>query len=103
MDACGHFHAVLHNMNPCPDWPCPDVAGGHAYSEDGVTWYYSSTTVKGAAFNGSGTFTNGDKFSFGRRERPHFIQGPNKELLALTNGVQYGMSNGDATYTFLQP
>lgn len=98
-DSNGNFHAVLHNMQPCPDWPCPEVAGGHAYSEDGINWFYS-----GVAFGGSGEFTDGHPFSFSRRERPHVIQDPTtKELLAVTNGVQYGMQFGDAVYTFLQP
>ena len=98
MDAKGRFHAVVHNMNPCPQWPCPAVAGGHAFSEDGVQWHYS-----GVAFNSSGYFDDGTPFSFSRRERPHVIQGSQRELLAVTSGVQYGMANGDATYTFLQP
>jgi hypothetical protein len=36
LDARGYFHAIFHNMDPCPDYPCPEVAGGHAFSTDVV-------------------------------------------------------------------
>lgn len=102
LDARGHFHALFHNMDPCPDYPCPEVAGGHAFSLDGAAWSYT-----GVAYNSSGLYTNGIPFSFHRRERPHPVMAEDgRTIVALTTGVNYqdgSTAHGDATFTFLQP
>jgi hypothetical protein len=102
LDARGHFHALFHNMDPCPDYPCPEVAGGHAFSVDGLSWNYS-----GVAYNSTGFYTDGTPFSFLRRERPHPVMAEDGfTIVALTTGVNYhdgSTAHGDATFTFLQP
>ena len=102
LDAHGRFHALFHNMDPCPDYPCPEVAGGHAFSADGVVWIYT-----GVAYNSTGYYTDGTRFSFGRRERPHPVMAADGyTIVALTTGVNYAdksTAHGDATFTFLQP
>jgi hypothetical protein len=89
-------------MVPCPNYPCPEVAGGHAFSSDGITWNYT-----GVAFNSSGHYTDGTPFSFSRRERPHPVMAADGiTIVAVTSGVQYQDATtayGDATFTFLQP
>ena len=85
-----------------PRLPCPEVAGGHAFSVDGVAWNYT-----GVAFNATGFYTDGTPFSFLRRERPHPIMAADGvTIVALTTGVNYrdaSTAHGDATFTFLQP
>jgi len=102
IDARGYFHAIFHNMDPCPDYPCPEVAGGHAFSIDGVVWTYT-----GVAYNSSGFYTDSTPFSFHRRERPHPIMAADGHtIVALTTGVNYvdeSTAYGDGTFTFLQP
>ena len=102
LDARGRFHALFHNMDPCPDYPCPEVAGGHAFSADGVAWSYT-----GVAYNSSGLYADGAPFSFSRRERPHPVMAADGvTIVALTTGVGYAdgsAAHGDATFTFLQP
>ena len=69
---------------------------------DGVSWTYT-----GVAGNSSGVYTDGTKFAFSRRERPHPVFGHDGvTIVAITNGVQYKDSTtagGDAVFTFLQP
>ena len=100
MDAKGRFHGLFHNMQPQGNAPGTNL--GHAYSEDGIQWFYS-----GVAGNSSGVYTDGSAFTFSRRERPHPVFGPDgTTIVALTNGVQYKDSTtkgGDAVFTFLQP
>jgi len=98
-DENGYFHAVFHNMVPCPDYPCPEVAGGHAYSPNGRNWTYT-----GVAFNSSGSYEDGTNFTFLRRERPHLLfDSDGTTIVGLTSGVAYGGEAGDATFTFAQP
>ena len=101
-DARGNIHALFHNMDPCPNYPCPEVAGGHAVSSDGIHWNYT-----GVAYNASGYYTDGTPFSFSRRERPHPVMGADGvTVVALTTGVVYDDATtqyGDACFTFVQP
>ena len=53
IDRSGTFHSVWHNMDPCPDYPCPEVAGGHAFSTDGITWSYTGT-----AYGSTGSYVD---------------------------------------------
>ncbi len=100
LDAAGVFHALFHNMVPRFG---PDVAGGHAFSEDGVSWTYT-----GVAYNSSGLYADGSAFSFSRRERPHPIMAPDGvTIVALSTGVVYSDDpaavHGSPSFTFVQP
>ena len=90
----GHFHALFHAMDPGDD---QTYCGGHAFSEDGLSWTYS-----GIAFSNLVNFTDGSSFAFSRRERPHLLFAPDKTPIALSNGVQYGGPFGDAVFTLVQ-
>ena len=95
-DCDGYYHALFHNMSPQDD---QTYCGGHAYSMDGVEWIYA-----GLAFGNTVEFTDGTKFTFPRRERPHLIMDDDGcTPLAVTSSVEYGGRYGDATYTLLQP
>ena len=80
------------------------VCGGHAYSVDGVQWFYP--LIIGEAYTQFATITNSTVVEFSRRERPHIVLGKDGVTpIALTNGA--GMDGvgkyGDHTWTFLQP
>lgn len=104
MDAQGIFHAVFHNQIEKDD---ERLCGGHAFSEDGLTW-----TFTGTAWSNVVHFTDGSSYPFSRRERPHVIFGDPANPFTITHlstGVQYGegspvYSDGeDACYTPVQP
>lgn len=108
MDAAGIFHAVFHNQIEADD---ESLCGGHAFSEDGITW-----TFTGTAWNNEVRFRAGVqaafKYRFSRMERPHLVFGDVKapfRITALTTGVQFGkrapvsVAGEDACYTLLQP
>lgn len=93
-DANGYYHALFHLEKGT-------FSGGHACSMDGVHWKYT-----GVAYNTTVHFRDGTITTFDRRERPHIIFADSKRPhipTHLTNGVVYGMSNGDASYTLVQP
>ena len=114
-DDAGHFHAVFHHMfgeGTSTQWWL-DTCGGHAFSRDGLTWEYSGVAWGNAEHpHGNAVhFTDGSKFSFTRRERPHLIFGSDGAPSLLTSAAQYGPGklpgalgdNGDASYTMVQP
>ena len=95
-DCNGYYHSIFHNMSPQDD---QTYCGGHAYSEDGVTWIYA-----GVSYSNTVVFDDGTQETFPRRERPHLIfDDDGCTPIALTNGLNYGGKYGDATYTLLQP
>ena len=94
MDERGRYHALFHLEEGL-------VSGGHGCSYDGVHWHYT-----GAAYNTTVGWADGTSTVFTRRERPSLIYGDlSRPRLPthLSNGVEYGMANGDATYTLIQP
>jgi len=108
LDRRGVFHAVFHSQIEGDD---ERLCGGHAFSEDGITWTFGGTAwsneVEFVAAEGSAAY----KYSFSRRERPHLVFGDAADpyrITALTTGVQFGSKaplsvNGeDACYTLLQ-
>lgn len=115
-DQDGHFHAIFHHMyGPGPttqQWYL-DTCGGHAFSEDGLSWTYTGVAW-GDWTNNLGyimTYTDGSKQIFRRLERPHFIldEKRNTPLYLVTSG-QYGKGtdagiddNGDGCNTVIQP
>lgn len=75
------------------------VCGGHAYSLDGTNWIYT-----GYIYNNIVDFSDGTTITYDRRERPHFIfDDDGCTPIALSNGIQYGGTYGDATFTLIQP
>ena len=96
----GVFHAVFHNQIQQDD---ERLAGGHAWSEDGIEWVFSGTS-----WNNTVAFVDGGSFTFSRMERPHLIFGnPSApyDPTHLTTGVQFGSGElgSDACMTLLQP
>ena len=104
VDARGRLHAIFHNQIEADD---QRLAGGHAYSADGVSW-----TFGGTAWSNRVRFDDGTTYVFSRRERPHLVFGdaaaPTR-ITALTTGVQFGEGSPtyapgqDACFTLLQP
>ena len=88
----GRFHATFHS----------GLNGTLAFSADGTNWVYGSV-----AWNNTVVYQDGKKYSFHRRERPHFVFGDLSDphrITALTTAVKYGEAGDrDASYTLLQP
>lgn len=63
IDAAGHFHCLYH----ASPFSIPDIAIGHAFSEDGFTWFESSLP----AANSSILYVGLGVVVHGKRERPH--------------------------------
>ena len=93
-DANTHYHAVFHQQYDC------DTCTAHAYSLDGIDWYYSGTAATAMT-----TYTDGEREDFGHCERPHILFDKDGTTpVALTNGVKIqGMSNDDQSFTLLRP
>jgi len=90
-DASGVYHALAHAFSP--------FFGVHAFSDKAqwpANWSSGQPmgwTVTGVAYSADVEFTDGTKFTFLRRERPHLVWAAGRygtTPLALTNGVQYG-------------
>ena len=93
-DCDGGYHAIWNNQSPIGD---VNICGGHSYSIDGINWIYT-----GFAFGPNVTWTDGTITTWKRRERPHFIFDKDKcTPIALINAVDYGGTNGDASYAFV--
>eukprot|EP01084_Bolivina_argentea_P160393 279306_1 len=93
-DCSGNYHALFHNMDPSYTYQA--LCGAHAYSLDGISWQYG-----GLAFNNEVEFTDGSKFTFSRRERPHLIFDNDRcTPVALTSAAEY---YHDKSFTLLQP
>jgi len=102
---------VFHNQIEDDD---ERLCGGHAFSEDGVTWSFTGTAWSNAVdfTDTTGTALYTRRYDFSRRERPHFIFSDAAHpyrIVALTTGVQFGLGSPiaqkgqDACYTSLQP
>eukprot|EP01084_Bolivina_argentea_P216038 366970_1 len=101
IDCNGNYHAIFHNMSPNPPNATADgylgVVGGHAFSMDGITWFYG-----GASYDNIVKYDDGTTFIAHSRERPHFIfDDDNCTPIALITGVTFGHS--DYSFTLLQP
>jgi len=96
------FHALFHNMVGGwhqPRYPNIQV-GAHAYSDDGgYTWIRT-----GIAFNTTVKYDDGTFVDLIRRERPHVVLHPTtKQLLYLTSGVTYEITETEPSCTIVQP
>ena len=125
-DRFGRYHALFHNLSPCVKWPCPEVAGGHAFSEDGqvptanvhrahhhhtltlapdpasIATRYPHNRIAwnytGIAYNNSGFYDDGTPFVFSRRERPHPVfAADGVTIVAITTGVEYSDATTNGT------
>ena len=116
-DIDGTYHAIFHHMygyDTETQWWL-DAVGGHAFSEDGISWTYSGVAWGNSTTTQQGNvveFTDGTSFRFTRRERPHLVfDQKTGELAFLVTAAQYGTGknpgqygdNGDASFTLLQP
>jgi hypothetical protein len=70
-DEDGNFHSLWHSLDaphyahsPFETMP----VGQHAYSKDGLSWYFSGT-----AYTAAVNTTNGETIGLTRRERPHMV------------------------------
>ena len=85
VDSRDHFHCLYHRA------PFQNLTaqGGHAYSQDGFTWFVGAAAAYPAAIR----YSDGTVAHYGKRERPHLIFDPHTgEPTHLTNGV---CLNGD--------
>ena len=100
LDKRGHFHALVHLMfDPPGNGPCGLWAGGHMCSLDGTSW-----TPISRAYNTSVTTTDGNVYTFSRRERPKLIFDSNKNPTHIFNGaIPTGGAGGVNTYTIVAP
>ena len=75
----GDFHCLFHRA-PFSD---PDIAIGHSYSEDGITWYSSLLPAANSsiAYEGLGVVVHG------KRERPHLYLNKNGDISHFVSGV----------------
>ena len=93
-DCDGRWHALFHNRSPDG---YQTLCGAHAFSQDGVNWIYG-----GLAFDNTVEYTDGSKFTFIRRERPHLVFDIKDDCtpVLLSSSVTYYK---DASFTFVQP
>jgi len=94
------FHALFHDHKSF---------GGHAFSLDGLTWNYSSTSPYGRAV----VFTDNRTIQMQRRERPHLILDQQGFITHLSTSVQppplpnqarpSDDFENDHSYTLIQP
>ena len=98
-------HAVFHSQIEGDD---ERLCGGHAYSQDGVSWTFTGTSWSNRVMlrpAGGAPYL----YLFSRRERPHLVFGKEGAIEALTTGVQFGahaptsVGGEDACFTLLQP
>ena len=75
----GEFHCLFHRA-PFSD---PDIAIGHSYSLDGLTWFASVLPAANSsiAYEGLGVVVHG------KRERPHLYIDANGDIAAFVSGV----------------
>lgn len=75
-DARGNWHLLGHRYDYRDGWPVnpnqtmPILVSGHAFSVDGMTWYYNSAQQP---FDAAITFANGTTQYFSTFERPHLL------------------------------
>ena len=88
----GTFHMLVHGD-----------CGYHAFSEDGLLWHTSARGGVTCAFPREHVpREGGSAVSFGRRERPHLVLGPDGFTpVALTTAVT-GPGGGDHSWTLVQ-
>lgn len=104
----GVYHALAHAFSP--------FYGVHAYAKPREDFDWDSGdplewTVSGVAYSNVVEFTDGQNYTFSRRERPHLVWAAGTEEgvrpVALVNGVQpNGRPNApgqDGTFTLSQP
>ena len=110
------YHALFHHRSCTAPWVNRSfgyagvACGGLAYSHNGVDWHYadpSGTAYRPTVQWAQPASAGASSTHFNRRERPHLIFDERQRMVALTNGVQYRLSEAsgmnDATYTLLQP
>ena len=78
-DRRGHFHCVYHS----DPYGTPEVAIGHAFSEDGYTWHVGAEAAGGSIIDVQGI----GKVPFGKRERPHLYFDGDGNPTMIISGV----------------
>jgi hypothetical protein len=98
-DKRGHFHMLLHSLQPGGGFGDGPKVGCHAYAKtwDG-TWTFNDRTL---AYNTTVHFTDGTTVDYHRMERPQIFFSEDGEMtpLYMTNGVQE--KNSKASYTLV--
>jgi len=92
-DARGHFHILGHYFGKDGHGAGP---GGHAFSEDGITWHFA-----GQAYDFDIVYTDGSQESFSRRERPQVLM-IDGEPAVLFSGVEGKELFGKHSWTLAQ-
>eukprot|EP00041_Stephanoeca_diplocostata_P018731 m.395498 g.395498 ORF g.395498 m.395498 type:complete len:415 (+) comp21102_c0_seq5:197-1441(+) len=91
----GSFHALFHSD---VEGTCQGAAGGHAYSNDGVTWHFSPWN----AFGNVVRMQNGTDITLRQRERPHLVLDDAGHPIVLINGAGW-QGDCDHVFTLAQP
>lgn len=98
-DARGNWHVLYHKMfDPAGSSPIPSPgwAGGHSFSEDGISWSPISR-----AYNTSMVLSDGTSLELKRRERPKLIfDSDGVTPTHLSNGA---VGPDGSTYTIVVP
>ena len=100
-DKRGHFHILVHSLEPGGAFGDGPKVGRHAFARSLMgKWIFNTATL---AFNTTVQMTDGTAMDFFRRERPQLYFSDDGEMtpLYLTNGVQE--RNTSQTYTLIQP
>ncbi|KAH8801353.1 hypothetical protein F5884DRAFT_512721 [Xylogone sp. PMI_703] len=101
-DKRGHFHMLLHSIEPDGGFGSGPKVGRHAYARTfNGEWTFNSNTL---AFSTNVEFTDGTTIDFYRRERPQLFFSDDGEMrpLYLTTGVQE-VSSSQISYSVIQP
>jgi hypothetical protein len=85
VDKRGHFHCLFHQS----PFSVPDIAIGHAFSLDGLTWTVSDYPAANSTimYSGLPNTTGPVPVIHGKRERPHLYFDDNGDIAAFVSGV----------------
>ena len=100
-DKRGHFHLLLHSLEPDGGFGSGPKVGRHAFSRSiAGPWTFNTRTL---AFSTKVDFEDGGKIDFFRRERPQLLFSADGEMrpLVLTTGVQ--AKGREGSYSVMVP
>jgi hypothetical protein len=88
-DRRGNWHVIFHVFSLTPYAAHHELYSGHAFSQDGILWRWSTEPQFGAPFNGTQTFVAAPTTTYATRERPQMVFASEKRTtpVGMTSSV----------------